>query len=99
MESNDTEDLGTLVSEDITTIGFSQALFDIMFMGMYLAGALACLSRLPTTFGIEFCAMFAIGLMLFERWLSHFMRIVHPMYSYQTVRTFVKEGKTTVVTE
>jgi hypothetical protein len=99
MDSNDTEDLGTLVSEDVTMIGFSEALFDIMFMGMYLAGAIACLLRLPTMFGLEFCAIFAIGLALFQRWLSFYWRVMHPRDSYQTVRTFVKEGKTTIVTE
>lgn len=98
-ENDDVQDLGTLVSEKVTADGFLQALFDIMFMGMFLAGAMVCIIVSVKLPGFEWCAVLAIGILLFEKWIQYYWRVMHPLTSYQTIRVFEKNGKTTTIVE
>jgi hypothetical protein len=93
-EENETEDLGTLISEKVTLSGFTTALFEIMFMGMYLFATLAAIHGMTRTEPWISAMLLGLVLVLFERFLRAYNRVMHPLTSYETIQTFEKDGNT-----
>jgi hypothetical protein len=92
-------DLGTLVYEKPTLMGFGWAMLDILMMAIFLTGALY-LMKISAGYQhatLESIAILAIALILLERWIRYWLKVTHPNGHYEYERKFVKDGKTTVL--
>jgi hypothetical protein len=101
METEDeSNDLGTLVSEKVTAIGFGFAMLDIAVMAIDMVAMLYTI-RLFASYEVitlESVTILAISLFFLERWIRDWLRVTCPNGHYEYVRKFVKEGKTTTIT-
>lgn len=92
-----TEYLGKLIYAQPTREGFLVAMFDVVFMVVYLLGALGALhysGQYASSINEVWAAWFALGLLLVERFISIFIRLVRPNGHYEYRRKFVKEDGT-----
>jgi hypothetical protein len=92
-------DLGTLVSEKMTLYGFGIALLDVMIMGINCAALLYFLEAFGSykDISLESVAVLAVGLMFLGYWVRDWMRVTSPKGNYEYERVFKKDGKTTVM--
>ena len=89
-----TEYLGKLIYAQPTREGFLAAMFEVVFMAVYLLGALGALyvsGQYGTSVNATWAAWLALGLFLTERSISIFIRLVKPNGHYEYLRKFVKE--------
>lgn len=89
-----TEYLGKLIYAQPTRDGFLAAMFDVVFMVVYLLGAFGALyvsGQYSSSVNALWAAWLALGLFLMERTISIFIRLVKPDGNYEYRRKFVKE--------
>lgn len=100
MDTSSNTDLGTLVYEKPTLIGFGFALVDIALMAIYLVGTLFAIQLFGTYSHVtlESIAVLAVALMLLEHWIRDWLRVTHPKGNYEYERKFAKDGVTTIRT-
>ena len=89
-----TEYLGKLIYAQPTQQGFLAAMFDVVFMVVYLLGALGALyisGQYASSVNAVWAAWLALGLFLMERVISIFIRLIKPNGHYEYRRKFVKD--------
>lgn len=89
-----TEYLGKLIYAQPTREGFLAAMFDAVFMAVYLLGMFGAMhqaGQYASSINALWAAWFALGLLLLERFISIFIRLVRPNGHYEYRRKFVKE--------